>query len=267
MHRRSKQSPAVQFAGKARDTLGPAAEQAKDTLESQIEHARKELKPRVKKARKELKPHVKKARKQMEPHVKHARKQMEPHLKHAREQVGPYVDEARERLAPYVEEAREQANKKWIPAAEHAAHEARDRLNDDVLPALAAATAAAGEASGPYRAEAKRRGAATVAALRGEVEAPKKSHRLRNLLVLLGLGGIAFFVAKRLTGSDDTAAWQSSYEPAPAPPPSAPRPTVVPDPDNHDAGGASPDVAMSDAESGPHAPTSPDEPLEKRNLS
>ena len=267
MHRRAKHNRAQELAGKARDTLGPAAEQAKDKLGPQIEHARKQARKDIKKARKQMQPHIKQARKNMEPHLKEARKQVEPRVQHAREVIQPYVDEATTRIGPYVEQAKESAEKTWIPAAEEAAHKDQERFKDDVVPAVSAALATAAAASEPYREEARRRGAATLAAVKGEVEPPKKSHKLRNLLVLLGLGGIAFFVAKRLTESEDSA-WQTSYEPTPAPPPTTPpRPTVVPDPENHDAGAAGPDEALADAGESPHTPTDPDAPLENRNLS
>jgi hypothetical protein len=128
--------------------------------------------------------------------------------------------------------------------------------------------AAASAASEPYRDEARKRGVATVAAMKGELEPPKKSHKLRNLLVLLGLAGLAAFAYKKFAGSEGDSAWKSSYEPTPAPPPTAPsRPTAVPDPETDDAAAAAPDEALADAAEQPHSPTNPDTPLENRNLS
>ncbi|MGH3354826.1 MAG: DUF5324 family protein [Nocardioidaceae bacterium] len=235
MHRRSKQTGAKKFADQAR---------------------------------KQMAPHVKEARKQLEPHLKDARKNIEPHVKDAREKLEPYFDEALERLLPYVEEARTQANEKLIPAAEQAAKEAHQRFHDDVVPSLAAAVAHATEVSEPYREEAKKRGAAAMLAMKGELEAPapkKKSHKLRKLVLLLGLGGAAAYGYKKLTSNDD-AAWQSSYEPTPAPPTAGPRPTPVPDPTGDDAAAAAPDEALADADETPHSPTDPDNPVEKKDI-
>ena len=78
----------------------------------------------------------------------------------------------------YTPEAREKA----APAL----HDAKDRINTDVLPVLTAAVAAAGAATEDVRGETAKRGKAVAAALKGEVEAPKESHKLRTFLVLLG---------------------------------------------------------------------------------
>lgn len=182
----------------------------------------------------------------------------------AMERVAPVIDEAKERLAPYVEEARTHANETLVPAARTAADDARRAYDKKVAPQVGAALTA----SEPYREEAKRRGAATLAAAKGEVAAPKKkdSHKLRNLVLLLGLGGLVFAAAKYF--KDDSAAWESDY-------PSA-GPTAVPDPSDPvsgaegpvtgDAAAASPDVALADADEHPHRPTDPDNPLERKDL-
>lgn len=183
----------------------------------------------------------------------------------AMERVGPVIDEAKERLAPYVEEARTHANESLIPAARTAADDARRAYDEKVAPQVGAALTA----SEPYREEAKRRGAATLAAAKGEVQAPKKdTHKLRNLLLLLGLGGLVFAAVRYF--KDDSAAWESDYP--------ASGPTAVPDPSDpmspaagsrpvtDDAAAASPDVALADADAHPHRPTDPDDPLERKDL-
>ncbi len=130
-----------------------------------------------------------------------------------------------------------------------------------MLPVITAAIAAADKATEDVRDETSKRGKAAVAALKGEVEAPKKKHRLRTLLIVLGLGGIAAAVAKKMSDREPTTAWQSSYTPTPAA-------TAATDnggahrADADDQGGASPDVAAADAAAAPHSATTPDNPAE-----
>jgi hypothetical protein len=140
------------------------------------------------------------------------------------------------------------------------------------------------------REEARKRGTATAAALKGELEAPteKKSHKLRNFLILLGLGGLAAFVAKRMSDREASTAWQSSYTPSGSgsstgttPSYSAPG-VATPDAGGpalddtpmgtaaaaaaakaHDEGAAGPDEAAADAAEEPHPATTPDNPVEE----
>ncbi|MBA3412000.1 MAG: hypothetical protein H0U15_14440, partial [Geodermatophilaceae bacterium] len=99
------------------------------------------------------------------------------------DRIAPAVESARDRAVPVIADARDKA----APAF----GSAKDRFNSDVLPALTAAAVAAGEATEEVRGETRKRGRAAVAALKGEIEAPKETHRFRNFLVVLGLGGIA----------------------------------------------------------------------------
>jgi vacuolar-type H+-ATPase subunit H len=182
-----------------------------------------------------------------------------PTVESAREKVGPLVNEAREKTAPLIAEAREKAGT--------ATSEARDVLTSEVLPVLTAAVAAAGAATEDVRGETKKRGKAVAAALKGEVEPPKKSHKLRNLLVLLGLGGIAAFVAKKISNREPTTAWQSSYTPTPAAGATGGAHKADEAADADDQGGASPDVAAADAAAAPHEATTPDNPAETIDVS
>jgi hypothetical protein len=193
-----------------------------------------------------------------------------PHVENAREKAGPALSDAREKAAPYLAEARGKA----APYLS----DARDRFSSDVMPVITAALAAAGDATEDVRDEAKRRGLATAAALKGEVEAPKKTHKLRNLLILLGLGGLAAAVAKKLSGREAETAWQSSYTPPPAPS----SPSHVDDTPTataaaaaagatlagtgDDEAAAAPDEAVADAEDEPHAVTTPDDPAEELDV-
>jgi vacuolar-type H+-ATPase subunit H len=174
------------------------------------------------------------------------------------EKIGPQVESAvetaREKAGPVISEAREKA----APAV----HDARDKLATEVLPVITAAIAAAGEATEDVRGETKKRGKAAVAALKGDVEAPApKKHRFRNFLLVLGLGGVVAFVAKKLSDRPSTTTWESS--PTPAPAPAAPAGAHKAEPFGaDDQGGSSPDVAAADAAAEPHAATTPDNPAE-----
>jgi hypothetical protein len=185
------------------------------------------------------------------PSVEHAREVAGPLLADAKSKAGPVLADARSKAGPVLAEAREKAT----PVVEGA----RDKFNADVLPALVAAAAAANEATEDVRAETLKRGKATAAALKGEVAAPepKKTHKLRNLLVILGLGAIVAAVAKKLSERESTTTWESSYTPS-TPPAGAHRG----EPDPTDVGGASPDVAAADAAATPHPATTPDDPAE-----
>jgi vacuolar-type H+-ATPase subunit H len=207
--------------------------------------------PHVESAREKAGPALAEARGKAGPLLADAREKAAPLLAEAREKAAPLVSEAREKAAPYVTEAREKAG----PALA----EARERFAAEVVPAVAAALASLDEATEEVRGETKRRGKAVAAALKGEIEAPKKTHKLRTTLVVLGLGGIAATVAKKLSDRKATTAWQSSYTPTPAAPSTANgahRADAAP----VDEGGASPDVAVADNAAEPHAATTPDNP-------
>jgi hypothetical protein len=194
------------------------------------------------------------------PTVESARDKAAPLLADARDKAAPLLADARDKAAPLVESARDKA----APALS----DARDRITSDVLPVITAAIAAASEATEDVRDETKKRGKAAVAALKGEVEAPKKRHRIRNLLIVLGLGGIAAAVAKKLSAREATTAWQSSYTPTPAAAPAPGAGAHRADADEaNDQGGASPDVAAADAAAAPHAATTPDNPAETIDVS
>lgn len=168
--------------------------------------------------------------------------QVESAVETAREKAGPVIAEARDKAAPAV-------------------NDVRDRITADVLPVIVAAIAAASEATEDVRGETKKRSKAAVAALKGEVEAPKKkTHRFRNFLLVLGLGGIAAAVAKKLSDRQSTTTWESN--PTPAPAPAAPAGAHKAETTGNDQGGASPDVAAADAASEPHEATTPDNPAE-----
>ena len=187
------------------------------------------------------------------------------------DRIAPTVESARDRAVPVIADARDKA----APAF----GSAKDRFNSDVLPALTAAAVAAGEATEEVRGETRKRSKAAVAALKGEIEAPKETHRFRNFLVVLGLGGIAAAVAKKLSDRPATTTWQSTPTSTPSSPPTS-SPTFTPEPASsagthrapvgdpgNDFGGASPDVAAADAAASPHPASTPDDPVTIVDLS
>jgi hypothetical protein len=127
---------------------------------------------------------LKKLRKESRKSARRAGKKMAPVASDARESAVRYAESTRDWAAPKVEAARE-----W--AAPHVEAGAT-RVKDDVLPRVAGAVTAALAASEPAREEAKTRGSAAFAALKGEIEAPKpKKHRMRKLFLLAGVVGAA----------------------------------------------------------------------------
>ena len=205
--------------------------------------------------------------KNMRDHANQLADRLAPHVESARGKAAPVIADAKVKAAPLVAEARE----KTAPAL----NEARDRFTHEVLPVLTAAVAAANEATEDVREEARKRGLATAAALKGELDAPpEKKHRLRKLLMVLGLGGIVALVMKKLSDRQATSAWQSSYQPKPptsststSTGPSAVDETPIATAAAGTAAGtaddeaaSSPDEAVADAAESPHVPSTPDNP-------
>jgi hypothetical protein len=155
-----------------------------------------------------------------------------PAVQDAKDKVAPAIQEARDKIVPAIQEAVDRV----VPVAEKAIQESKER---------------------------SRMAAEKV----GIVEEPKKSHKLRNLLIVLGLGGVAAFVYTKLTGRQADPAWTTSPE--------------RDEPARHiaavnDAGTAAGPVDGSDtAPTAPlpseetvesPVPTTPDEPLERKDL-
>lgn len=217
-------------------------------------------KGRVEVAKDRVRPLAESASEKLGPAVGQVREHFGPAVGTAREKVSPYAEKAVERGAHLAHQAVEKAGPvlddalaKVGPATEHAAEKARGRLNDDLLPKVTAALATLAAAAEPVVEETARRGKATKAALKGEVDVPKKSHKLRNVVLFLGLGALAAAAVKKLLTPPEPA-WQSTptsgrdYSSAPAG--TTPRPT-----DTTAANGKT-DTPTADA---PKAETKPDE--------
>jgi hypothetical protein len=186
------------------------------------------------------------------------------------ESLAPAVESAKEKAAPVLADAREKAGPVIADAKEKAGPviiEARDRFATEVVPAVTAALASLDEATGDVREETVKRGKAVAAAIKGEVDAPTKSHKLRNLVIVVGLGGIAFAATKAMGRRQPTTSWQSSYTPPPAPTPPPASGPVTGESGAHRANAADdeaasdPAEAASDATDQPHQASSPDNPV------
>jgi hypothetical protein len=169
------------------------------------------------------------ARDRVRPYAESASQRVAPMAGQVRDHLAPAVGTARERVTPYAEKAVERgtvaahlaaekvspliddALGKVTPVAELAAEKARERLNDDVVPKVAAALAALAAAAEPAVMETTRRTRATRAALKGELALPpaKKSHRLRSLVLFLGFGAVLAAVARKVL-TPPQPAWQST---------------------------------------------------------
>lgn len=170
-----------------------------------------------------------------------------PKVETAVDWAAPKVESAKEWAAPKVDTAKEWAGPKVEPAVE--------RVKKDVVPAVTGAVVTALAATEPQRTEIANRSAAALAALRGELEAPKENkHRVRKFLLFATVVGAVYagwkaFVARNQNPVD---AWTT---PAPATPvgnvtpmtpetaPGSTTASVVTD----DEAGASPDEALADA--------------------
>jgi hypothetical protein len=185
-------------------------------------------KGRVETAKDRVRPLAESASEKIGPVAGQVRDHLGPAVGTAREKVSPYAEKAVERGAHLAHQAVEKAGPviddalaKVGPATEHAAEKARERFNDDVLPKVTAALASLAAAAEPVVEETSRRGRATKAALKGELDVPQpKSHRLRKVVLFLGFGALAAAAVKKLLTPPEPA-WQSTptsgdYSSAPA---------------------------------------------------
>jgi hypothetical protein len=153
--------------------------------------------------------------------------------------VGPALEDARDKVKPAVDDAREKA---------------LDTYTDTLVPLAQQALV-----------ESKVRGRRAAVKL-GIADEPKKGHKLRNLLIVLGLAGVAAFVYTKVTGKDADPAWtqsrdSSAVKPAHAASPSA---TATGPVDGSDTAPTAPLASEETVES--PTPTTPDKPLRKKTV-
>ncbi len=179
--------------------------------------------------------------------------------------VGPALDDTRDRITPLVSDARDRVT----PVMQ----DARVRLSPVVDNAREKLAPAASTALAAGRLRGRR--AAVRLGFAEEEPVPQKSHRLRNLLIVVGLGGAAAFVYSKVTGRDADPAWTAGRDSAAVDSPSIPTAPVAPaqmqpadangaEEDQSDTAPTAPLASEETVES--HTPTTPDEPLERKDL-
>jgi hypothetical protein len=187
--------------------------------------------------------------------------------KSARKKISSAADDARSSVRPAAESAIDRigtATEQVISSVAASAEDARNRFGptvedarDKMVPVVAGAVATG-----------RRRG--REAAVRaGIVEEKKETHKFRNFLIVLGLGGVAAFVYTRMTGKNADPAWTTSRDSAAstprqhAAPPTAAAVAAGPV-DGSDTAPTAPLASEETVES--PTPTTPDAPLEKKNV-
>lgn len=140
--------------------------------------------------------------------------------------VGPVLADAKDKIAPLLEEARDAI----VPAAEAALEAVKGKGQD-------------------------------LAVSAGVVEEKKKSHKFRNLLIVLGLGAAIAFAIKKVSGKDADPVWTSGRDEAAAGGPVVSSTGPV---DQSDTAPTAPLASEETVES--PVPTTPDNPLEERQV-
>ncbi len=132
--------------------------------------------------------------------------------------VGPYAEGARKAVRHQASEARE-----WVePRLEQAAETVQEAVQKDVAPRLSSALTSAAERTAPTREEARERGGAALAALKGEPPAPTKRRRWPLAMLFFLLGGIvgvaAGVLGQRLAGPPASVSASGRETPPPGGP-------------------------------------------------
>lgn len=191
--------PLVEQAG---EKAGPLAHDAKQLS---VDYAHK--------AKETLEPLIEEAMHRAQPHLDDAKHRVQPLLDDAAAKVQPYLDEAKHRVQPAFEDALH----KVAPAYESA----KDKVEHDLLPRLIDALEEAAES--PTAKEAQRRGAATLAALKGDLVIAEPTPLVKRggkgkgfaklALVSAAVAGALLALRKYLAGKND--GW-TAHQPSPA---------------------------------------------------
>jgi hypothetical protein len=229
-----------------RDRVVPAAGSALEALESAFGDAKDRVAPALDDAKGRIGPALDDAKARLAPALDDAKDRILPVIDDAKEKIGPVLGGSRDRLGPAIEDARG----KLVPVAQQAI------------------------ASGRWRGR-------QAAVKLNIVEEPKKGHKLRTLLVVLGLSGAGLFVYKKFfnrhddwSDADVGASTRPSTDAAPAARPSTnAAPTGNPSHSNgknaaSDGHGTTAPTAPLAAEEtvASREPTTPDAPLEQKKV-
>jgi len=204
----------------AAETTHTAAERGAAALDAAIER----LQPLLEQAAEKVAPLADDAKKRAE----HARVVAAKYAADTLDSVQPQLNEALDKVSPAVERAQKAVQNDLIPKLIQLLHEAAEH------PAVAGILEDARDAAD----EVESRGRATVAAVKGELELPKKSKgkTFVKLAVVAGLLGAVAVAVKTFLGSKDQG-W-APHEPSPAytytdtPTPKDPEPEPVDDADD-----------------------------------
>ena len=219
--------------GATADKVSPLAHSAADRLGPLAQSAAGRVGPITHEAAERLSPVAHSAADRIAPLANQAVDRVSPYAQQAVSKVSPYAQQAAERITPIATSARQQgarvahdALEKFGPVLEEALEKvspavdaARGKMSEEILPKLSEVLSAA--AGTPVVVEATKRGKATVAAAKGELELPKEKKKGRWLVriaVVAAIAGAAVFVIRRFLGGKD-ADWQAARPTTPYVPP------------------------------------------------
>jgi hypothetical protein len=199
----------------AADRIGPLVHQAADRVAPLAQTAADRIAPLAQQTAGRISPVASQAAGYVGPYAQQAAGYVTPIALLAAARVAPLAESAKlhsvqlahgavEVLTPRFEVAWERV----VPVVDAANH----RVTDEFIPRVNSALAAA--AASPIAVEASRRGRATLAAARGELQLPEPQVSrtgtwVKRFAVVVALGGAAAFAAKQLLGSKD-ADWQAA---------------------------------------------------------
>ena len=222
---------------------------------SRLDDIRKDSRKRTRRAQKRADKQITRARKRLRPVSRDVKGGASSATETAVDWAAPKVEAAKDWAGPKAEAAVDWAAPKAEAAKDWAGpkvESALDKIVDEVLPKVSEAVAGLLEATEPAREEAKVRGTAAVAALKGEVKPPKpKRTKIGRLLFVVGAAVAAVVGWNAWNKSRSRGAHASSPWAAPVPPTtmgSSPATPTVTDLTGADAAGASPDEVAADAE-------------------
>jgi len=174
---------------------------------SRLDSIRKDSRKRATRAQKQARKQARRTRKRLEPVARDVRGGTSSATDTAMDWAAPKVEAARDWAAPRVETAVEWATPRVETAVE--------KVREDLIPKMAEAVVGALAATEPARKEAKVRGTAAVAALKGELEPPKsrkrrqvavparcrwRGHRRVECLLQVQVGGHRYDLAVGVSG-------------------------------------------------------------------
>ena len=144
-----------------------------------------------------------------------------PHVERARDEIAPRLAEARDELGPRIADARTRSRPSWPKPATRSHPDWQRPVTTSRRTSRTRATASPRVPQPPRRrprrwsVEARRRGVNAAAALKGEPPVKRKG-RKRKFFLFATLAGLGAFAVQKLRGGE-SANWQTSYSPSPAP--------------------------------------------------